>query len=86
MACAKAVIATRTGGIPEIIQDGHNGILVPPGDADALARAMMDLLAHPDKRAALAENAKKFELRKFSIDKMVSNTEQLYASLLKEKA
>lgn len=85
MACAKAVIATRTGGIPEIIEDGHNGILVPPGDAGALARAMMDLLAHPDKRTALAQNAKKFELHKFSIDKMVSDTEQLYASLLKEK-
>ncbi len=82
MACAKAVIATRTGGIPEIIEDGYNGILVPPGDADALAHAMMELLAHPDTRSRLEENAKKFDLQKFNIDKMVSDMEQLYASVL----
>jgi glycosyltransferase involved in cell wall biosynthesis len=85
MACAKAIIATRTGGIPEIIEDGHNGILVPPGDADALGRAMMELLAHPDTRSRLQENTKKFDLQRFSIDKMVSDTDRLYTSLLARK-
>lgn len=83
LACARVIIATRTGGIPEIIQDGHNGILVPPGDAEALGRAMMDLLDHPEKRMAFEEKAKKIDLQKFSIDKMVSDIDRLYAAFQK---
>ncbi len=43
MGCGKPVIATNAGGVPEIVKDGYTGILVPPRDSDALARAIIDL-------------------------------------------
>ena len=50
MACATPIVATRTGGIPEIVEDGVNGLLVPPRDAPALARAIVRLLNDEPRR------------------------------------
>lgn len=55
MASRLAVVATRIAGIPELVEDGAAGRLVPPGDADALAAAISDLLADPEGRARMAE-------------------------------
>jgi glycosyltransferase involved in cell wall biosynthesis len=53
MAFACPSVSTNVGGIPEVIDDGVNGLLAPSGDADALARAAEALLADPMKRRAL---------------------------------
>jgi glycosyltransferase involved in cell wall biosynthesis len=55
MASRLAVVATRIAGIPELVEDGVAGRLVPPGDADALAAAISGLLADPEGRARMAE-------------------------------
>lgn len=55
--CGLPVVATRWRAIPEIITHGENGLLVPPGDADALARAIRRLHDHPDLRQRLATQA-----------------------------
>lgn len=55
MACAKPVIASRVGGVPEIVLDGVTGLLVPSEDASALALALESLLADPDRARALGE-------------------------------
>jgi colanic acid/amylovoran biosynthesis glycosyltransferase len=54
MAAGVPVVASRISGIPELIEDGSSGVLVPPGRADRLADALRELLADPGRRAALA--------------------------------
>ena len=53
MAAGLPVIATRVAGVPELVQDGEMGLMVPAGDADALAAAILDLMADPDRRRAM---------------------------------
>jgi len=57
MAAGRACVATSVGGVPEVVTDGVDGVLVPPGDADAFAAALAGLLADPDRRVALGEKA-----------------------------
>jgi glycogen synthase len=59
MICGKAVIASQTGGVPEIIVDGETGLLVPPDDAGALAAAINELASRDDERHRLGENGRK---------------------------
>ena len=58
MACALPVVASRTGGIPEVVEDGVSGILVAPGDADDLARALTALERDPERRRRLGVAAR----------------------------
>jgi glycosyltransferase involved in cell wall biosynthesis len=53
MAAARPVVASRVGGLAEVVVDGETGALVPPGDAEALARALGRLAADPSLRARL---------------------------------
>lgn len=79
----KPAVATRVGGIPEIIKDGHNGLLVPPQDATALAAGLLRLLSEPNLRQRLGETGQK-QTPDFSIDSMVSRTGALYRTLYQE--
>jgi starch synthase len=63
MACETAVVATRTGGIPEVVEDGVTGVLVAPRDPAALAGAMQDLLASPERRRAMSEAGRRAATR-----------------------
>jgi len=66
MACEVPVIATKVGGIPEIIEDGYNGLLVKPGSSTALANAVAILLDDKQLRYSLGKRAKETVKRKFS--------------------
>jgi glycosyltransferase involved in cell wall biosynthesis len=68
MAMGKAVIVSRTRGQRDVIQDGVNGIYVPPGDAPALRRAITDLLASPQRAAELGANARRTIESEMSLD------------------
>ena len=57
LAAGAPVIATAVGGVPEVVDDGDNGLLVPPGDAEALARAIERYLADDELRGRLRANA-----------------------------
>ena len=78
MACGVPVISTRCPyGPEEIITDGLNGLLVPVGDAEAMAQAILRLLSHEPLRKQLAEKGRK-RAKDFKVEKMVSKYEKLF--------
>lgn len=81
MAAGKPVIATNVGGNSEAVQHGVTGLLVPTGDADALAEAMISLAEQPDKVKKLGTAARRRAVDVFSLDAMVRNYERLYSDL-----
>ena len=85
MAAGVPTVATRVGGTPEAMQDDVNGLLVAPGDPKALATAILRLLADPSLAARLGAAARQSVSERFSMERMVSDTEQLYYSLLEAR-
>jgi L-malate glycosyltransferase len=71
-------VATRVGGIPEVVEDGVSGLLVPPGDAAQLARAVESLFNDPSRRTAMGEAARSRARERFSADVIVPRYEALY--------
>lgn len=71
-------VATRVGGIPELVEDTRTGLLAPSGDADALARGVESLIADPARRAALGQAGKKSAQEQFSAAVIVPRYEALY--------
>ena len=71
-------VATRVGGIPEVVQDGVSGVLVAPGDAFALAHALEALIASPTRRRALGAAARQRARSLFSAEVIVPRYEAIY--------
>jgi glycosyltransferase involved in cell wall biosynthesis len=82
MAAGVPVIATKVGGTPELVEDGATGLLVPPRDSAALGQAMTLLLDRPHTARRIAEAGRDDVTSRFSIDKMVHDTQSLYVKLL----
>jgi glycosyltransferase involved in cell wall biosynthesis len=78
----RPVVATRVGGIPEIVDDGVDGELVPPGDPTALAEAIGSLLLDPARRARLGGRGREKVQERFSFEGMTRAYERLYAERL----
>jgi glycosyltransferase involved in cell wall biosynthesis len=85
MAAGAPIVATRVGGTPEAIADGVNGLLVEPGDAPALAGAIARLLHDPALAWRLGRAARQAIEDRYSVEKMVRATGQLYLNLLARK-
>ncbi len=83
MAMAKPIIATNINGITEQITDGVNGILVPPKDPSALAKAVIRVLNDRDFAWSMGLLAREKVEKEFSVEKMVAETEKVYWSLMK---
>jgi len=81
MACEKPVIATAVGGMPEIVKDGFNGLLVNPGDVDDLARAICRLYNDPQLSHELGRNARRIALENEWRDR-AHDYERLYEAFL----
>jgi glycosyltransferase involved in cell wall biosynthesis len=77
MASGRPVVATTTGGIVDMITDGENGLLVPPGDEDKLAEAMARLLSDAGLRARLATGARE-RAQRFTASAVVERLEAVY--------
>jgi glycosyltransferase involved in cell wall biosynthesis len=82
---AVPIVASRAGGIPEAVRDGVNGLLVPPGDAGALAAAMGRLLGDPCLARAMGEAGRKLMQEEFSVDAMVEGNLRVYREVLAER-
>jgi glycosyltransferase involved in cell wall biosynthesis len=78
MAMEKPVVATSAGGVPEIIEDGHDGLLVPPRDEKALAEAIVLLLKNSSLRRSLSKRARSNAVKRFDASRCV---DQLVLSL-----
>ena len=81
MAAGLAVVGTRAGGIPESVLDGQTGLLAPPGDAPALARAIAHLLQDTVQRQAFGAAGRRRARAAFSAERMVDETAATYAAL-----
>lgn len=82
-ACGLPVVATRFGGFPEVVAEGQTGLLVPPRDPAALAAAVNELLADPDRRAAMAMAAPAWASQ-FAWPAVVDRIEAVYRAVVGE--
>jgi len=82
MACRKPIVATKVGGIPEIIENGRNGILVEPDDDKALADALLTVLKDANLQRQVAENGHATVLERFRSEHTGFAYEALFADLL----
>jgi glycosyltransferase involved in cell wall biosynthesis len=76
------VVATAVGGIPEVVEDGVTGILVPPGQPDALADAVTRLLRDPERARAMGEAGRARVEREFTLERTIAGHLAVYESLL----
>ncbi|HEY7291201.1 MAG TPA: glycosyltransferase [Vicinamibacterales bacterium] len=81
MACRRAIVATTAGGIPEIVEAGVNGLLVPPRDADALAHAILKALGDKSLRERMADAGLARVRDRFTLDRMIAGTADVYERL-----
>jgi len=86
MAMGKPIVATEVGGIPELIRNGVNGILVLPRDPGALATAIKGLIVNSQSAAKMGQAAKDLVHDNLSIKAIAQKWQSLYLSILKEKA
>jgi glycosyltransferase involved in cell wall biosynthesis len=78
MSVGKPIIGTRVGGIPEEIEDGVTGYVVPPADVPALANAMIKILSDPDRAARMGQAARERVQRMFSLNQMIDTMQSIY--------
>jgi glycosyltransferase involved in cell wall biosynthesis len=85
MAMGKPVISTNVGGIPEVVVDGVTGILVPPGEPNALSRALMKLLADPSQRESMGREGRRRVEEHFTLQVHVQRIQEIYRDVLRAK-
>lgn len=79
------VVATRVGGVLDIIDDGENGVLVPPGDAQAMADALFEVLTDRERARRLALRLRQKVEAQFTLERMVEETLAVYREVRREK-
>jgi glycosyltransferase involved in cell wall biosynthesis len=82
LAAGKPVVATRVGGIPDVVRDGEDGFLVAPGDVEALADRLAQLATDEKLRARMGEAARARVRERYSVERLVDDVDRLYRSLL----
>ncbi|HUR95270.1 MAG TPA: glycosyltransferase family 4 protein, partial [Gemmatimonadales bacterium] len=82
MGCATPVVASDAGGLPEVVEHGVTGLIVPRGNSAALAEAIGSLLADPSRRAAMGQAGRARALRLFDWDRTAQQFEGIYATAM----
>ncbi|MEM8533871.1 MAG: glycosyltransferase family 4 protein, partial [Chloroflexota bacterium] len=85
MACARPVVAARTGGLIEVVRDGETGFLVPPADPRAMADRIDQLLRDTALRKQLGQQGREWTLQMFTWDRVVERVLGCYADVLGQK-
>ncbi len=86
MAAGRAVVGTRVGGVPFMVEDGTTGLLTEPGDVSGLAAAILTLLTQPERRFAFGRAARLVARDRYHVDAVVHRTVALYTLLCAEGA
>jgi len=82
MAFGLPVVATKAGGLPEVVNDGVTGILIPPGDPHALTEAIIGLLRDPERRRRMGEAGRERVLTEFTLEEVVQSTLSVYRHVI----
>lgn len=82
MACEKPVVVSNLGSVPTVIEDGVDGVLVPPGDVDALARAVVRVLSDEELARRLDRAVRRRVVERFSVDSMVEGKIVVYNEII----
>ena len=82
LATGRPVVATRVGGVPDVVREGEDGFLVEVGDVDGLAERLARLAADPELRARMGGEARARVLARYSVGRLVDDIDRLYRSLL----
>jgi glycosyltransferase involved in cell wall biosynthesis len=85
LAAGTPVVATAVGGVPDVITNRETGVLVPSGDVEGVAQAIVNLCRAPEQARALARAGQTDVLERFGLTRLVDDMESLYLGLLEEK-
>ena len=81
MACGVPIVASKIGGVPDVVKDGENGLLVPSSDSEALADAIVYLLENQDVREKMGKNGRR-KVEDYSWERIAEETEKIYEGLI----
>jgi glycosyltransferase involved in cell wall biosynthesis len=84
LAAGRPVVATRVGGVPDVVAEGEDGFLVEPGDTDELAERLTQLARDPALRERMGEAGRRRVLPRYAVERLVDDIDRLYRSLLNE--
>lgn len=84
MVCGKPVIATNVGGIPEVIRNNTEGILILPKNGQAIAEALITLIRNPERRKSIASAARIRVIEHFTFERRIAQIEELYRKVFEE--
>ena len=85
LASGTPVVATRVGGVPDVVRDGVDGFLVEPGDTEAAAERLAALALDPELRERLGAAGRARARERYSVDRLVDDVDRLYRTLLAAK-
>jgi glycosyltransferase involved in cell wall biosynthesis len=86
MAASLPIVATRVGGIPELVKDGDNGLLVAPANPEELAHALQQMVDDPEESARMGQRGRARMEEQFTLERKILETEQLCYALLKHSS
>jgi glycosyltransferase involved in cell wall biosynthesis len=79
------VVATRVGGLPDVLRDGEEGFLVSPGDVDELAERLAQLALDPELRERMGAAARARVPQRYTVERLLDDMDAFYRSLLEKK-
>jgi glycosyltransferase involved in cell wall biosynthesis len=85
LAAGRPVVATRVGGVPDVVVDGEDGYLVEPGDIDSLAERLHALAGDPERRRTMGEHGRARVLSRYAVARLIDDVDRLYRSLLEAR-
>jgi glycosyltransferase involved in cell wall biosynthesis len=84
LASGRPVVATRVGGVPDVVSDGVDGYLVDVGDVGAMSRRLAELAADPELRRSMGERGRERVIQRYRVERLIDDVDALYRRLLTE--